>query len=154
MVDFTDELLASSDNVLHVSTTLSFTSSVILALQDLGAVRFGSREWGGSREDSDWDYVLPLEKANALKREILASLPSGVKVDDNDYYVSGYYVSDMAAGKVINVTGCKKEDFKAWKVASNMMRQAECNNMTKDNRQTLFETIFAIQRRALINRDE
>ena len=115
---------------------------------EYNGVFFGSRAWGGSREDSDYDYVMPLCTAMELKAFIIKHSKT-CQISDNPYYVSGYYIKDIVTGKVVNITGCKTEDFFAWKAASKMMEQAPCDKLTKQSRQMLFETILSILKKTI-----
>ena len=112
-------------------------------------VFFGSRAWGGSREDSDYDYVMPLCIAMEL-REFISKHSKTCQISDNSYYVSGYYIKDIVTGNVINITGCKTKDFHAWKAASKMMKEAPCDRLTKESRQMLFETILAVLKKTIL----
>jgi hypothetical protein len=103
---------------------------------------------GGANVNSDTDYVLPLGAADFFKVDFAFH---GWQITENKYYVSGFYARDPATGNMINVTGCKPEDFEAWKRASEMMKHAGCGNkMLKRDRHILFETILAILKQALM----
>ncbi len=94
-------------------------------IEEKGGVLFGSRAWGGHNETS---------------------------IYDSDYYVYGFYVTinneDLPFIQVkFNITGCKKSDFDAWKIANEMMKSIPKESLSithKPFRQLLFETNLAI----------
>lgn len=113
-------------------------------LEQLGATLFGSRAWGGTRPESDYDFFLPLKEAEDLKQRLFVT---GEVVKENDYYISGYYVTCDDATK-INVTGCKKTDLPAWKLANKMMLAAHGQFTLKSDRQVTFEVLLSILKKA------
>lgn len=111
-------------------------------LKTAGAELIGSRAWNSETPFSDWDYVLPLKVAIAFKERLSKA---GWVVKDHDYYVAGYYLTNFEEDVTINIIGCKKNHFKHWVAASNMMK---CLTVAdKQQRQLLFETIFSILKR-------
>lgn len=110
---------------------------IIQQIESNDGILFGSRAWHTNGPDSDYDYVMPLTKAKYIK-DYLAQ--AGINIVDNAYYVSGFYI--YIEDKIINITGCRTDDFEAWEMASNMMKLLEICD--KSNRQLLFETILSI----------
>ena len=119
-------------------------------VQDYGGIFFGSRAWGGFIESSDFDYVMPLAEAVSLKSVLSLRYAGDLEITSHNYYVSGYYIKNIVTNTVINVTGCKKEDFPCWIAASKMMKKAPCDKLTKEARKMLFETILSLLKRAML----
>ena len=119
-------------------------------VQDYGGIFFGSRAWGGFRENSDFDYVMPLAEAESLRTVLSLRHAEDLEITSHNYYVSGYYVKNIVTNTVINVTGCKKEDFPCWIAASKMMKKAPCDKLTKEARKMLFETILSLLKRTML----
>lgn len=124
--------------------------SLIEYVQDYGGVFFGSRAWGGFKEDSDFDFVMPLAEAVNLKSVLSLRHAGDLEITSHNYYVSGYYIKNIVTNTVINITGCKKEDFPSWIAASEMMKKAPCDKLTKEARQMLFETILSLLKRIML----
>lgn len=118
-------------------------------VRDYGGVLFGSRAWGGFRENSDFDYVMPLTGAVSLKSVLSLRHAEDLEITSHNYYVSGYYIKNIVTNTVINITGCKKKDFPSWIAASKMMEKAPCDKLTKKARQMLFETILSLLKRTM-----
>ncbi len=116
-------------------------------------VPFGSRAWGGFREDSDFDYVMPLSDAMRLKAMMNEIGAGSYQITENVYYVSGYYILETNTGKQINITGCRDDDYKAWSAASEMMKKAPCDTLTKESRQMLFEVILSMLKKTFLNKE-
>jgi hypothetical protein len=106
-------------------------------------ISFGSRAWGGARKDSDHDYFMVLEDFIKVKSTIQSN---GIEITESPYYVCGFFAK-FPGCRVLNVTGVKKTDFKAWCVATRMMYSCD-NHMDKSYRQMLFETSLAILKKA------
>lgn len=119
-------------------------------VQDYGGIFFGSRAWGGFRENSDFDYVMPLTEAVSLRGVLSLRHAEDLEITSHNYYVSGYYIKNIVTNTVINITGCKKKDFPSWKAASKMMKEAPCDRLTKESRQMLFETILSILKKTIL----
>src|SRR5690554_6234402 len=73
-------------------------------VQDYGGIFFGSRAWGGFRENSDFDYVMPLAEAVKLKNVLSLRYAGDLEITSHNYYMSGYYVKNIVTNTVINVT--------------------------------------------------
>ena len=119
-------------------------------VQDYGGVFFGSRAWGGFRENSDFDYVMPLAEAESLRTVLSLRHAEDLEITPHSYYVSGYYIKNIVTNTVINVTGCKRKDFPCWIAASKMMKEAPCDKLTKEARKMLFETILSLLKRTML----
>jgi len=124
--------------------------SLIEYVQDYGGVFFGSRAWGGFRENSDFDYVMPLAEAESLRTVLNLRHAEDLEITSHSYYVSGYYIKNIVTNTVINVTGCKRKDFPSWIAASKMMKKAPCDKLTREARQMLFETILSLLKRTML----
>lgn len=107
---------------------------------------FGSRAWSNAfTTESDYDYVLPLAEANELKTILISK---GIAVSNNDYYVSGYYFNTTEGCK-INITGCKVNDFEAWRLATKMVICTKEYISLKKNHHMLFESTLALLKQML-----
>ena len=122
--------------------------SLIEYVQDYGGVFFGSRAWGGFRENSDFDYVMPLAEAESLRTVLSLRHAEDLEITSHD--CCGYYIKNIVTNTVINVTGCKRKDFPCWIAASKMMKKAPCDKLTKEARQMLFETILSLLKRTML----
>ena len=119
-------------------------------VQDYGGVFFGSRAWGGFKENSDFDYVMPQQEAESLRTVLSLRHAEDLEITSHSYYVSGYYIKNIVTNTVINVTGCKRKDFPSWIAASKMMKKAPCDKLTKEARKMLFETILSLLKRTML----
>jgi hypothetical protein len=119
-------------------------------VQDYGGVFFGSRAWGGFRENSDFNYVMPLTEAVSLRGVLSLRHAEDLEITSHKYYVSGYCIKNIVTNTVINVTGCNKKDFPSWIAASKMMKKAPCDKLTKEARKMLFETILSLLKRTML----
>lgn len=73
----------------------------------------GSRAFGTSRSDSDWDIVYPIQYAGEIS-DIIKDMPK-----DPSNYFSGYCISDN--GKVINLIPVHPHEFLPWVLATKAM---------------------------------
>ena len=117
---------------------------VVELLKDRKAVLFGSRAWGRAEPKSDYDYFMVLSEAENFKEWVKSR---GFLIQDNDYYVSGYYF--FVDCNIINITGIKFPEYGAWESATEMMMNAPVEYLHDHDRKMLFESTLAILRHSM-----
>lgn len=107
------------------------------------ALQTGSRAWGTSTHDSDYDYVVTTDLADQLKTLLD---PGHLVTSPHAYFENGYYLTSIQPGLAwtINIIAVPPPRVEVWKIATDMVKAAPCSRIPKNYIHILFMTIRTV----------